>query len=625
MVCCLNPKCEKPLNPDTSKFCQQCGTKLTLLRRRFKMVRLLGKGMFGHTYLAEDRDNLQEPCIVKQLICQAQGTDASQTVVEPFLQEAEQLRRLKKNQHIPSILAYFEENYIPYLVQEYIDGQDLQQVIENQGAFSENQVRALLLELLPVLQTIHDQGVIHRDLKPAHIMRQHSDSKLILVGFCVSKQLSLSQLQQTDSLRENTSYAPPEVFAVDKARPGSDLYSLGATCVHLLTGVAPHALPIQGGEVWVEHWQQHLPQPLSAELKPVLEKLLRTDLAERYTSALEVLREVRGFAKATSRPLPKIPAVRAAQPSGQTAPQAVRSQPKAPAEPTKLQPKPKSSIPSFQAEVAQVDAKGQVVSRQFHPIGHITEDLGKDVTLELAQIPAGRFSMGSPPSEQHRQQTESPQHIVSIPEFYLSRYPITQVQWRLVAALPAVKRELDDSPSHFTGDDRPVESVSWFDVVEFCNRLSLLTGKDYHLPSESAWEYSCRAASNTPFAFGETLNTELANYDGTAAYGAGPTGNFRQQTTRVGKFPANPYGLSDMHGNVWEWCADHWHGNYGNAPVDGSVWQDQYFFACVLRGGAWNTQAASCRSASRIWEAASEQSNHIGFRVACTLVKPASP
>lgn len=619
MVCCLNPKCEKPLNPDTSNFCQQCGTQLTLLRQRFKMVRLLGKGVFGNTYLAEDRDNLYEPCVVKQLICQAQGTETSQTVVEPFLQGAEQLRRLKKSQHIPSILAYFEENYIPYLVQEYINGQDLQQVVESQGPFSENQVRSLLLELLPVLQTIHDQGVIHRDLKPAHIMRQHSDGKLILVGFCVSKQINLSRLQQTDSVRENTSYAPPEVFAVDKARPGSDLYSLGATCVHLLTGVAPHALPIQGGEVWVDHWQQHLSQPLSAELRPILEKLLQTDLAERYTSALEVLREVRGITQGISLPLPQVPSAQASQTASSSP--SFRPQPKT-QRPQQIKPKP--SLPVFQAEVAQVDANGQLINHQNLDISYIQEDLGKGVTLEVVHIPAGRFSMGSPPNEQHRQQTESPQHIVTIPEFYLGRYPVTQAQWRLVAALPAVKREIDAMPSTFTGDNRPVEGVSWFDVVEFCNRLSQLTGKDYHLPSEATWEYACRAESKTPFAFGETLSTEIANYDGTVAYGNGPTGRFRQQTTSVGKFPANQYGLYDMHGNVWEWCADHWHGSYGNAPVDGSVWQDQYFFACVLRGGAWNTQAMSCRSASRIWEAASEQSNHIGFRVACSLTKPVS-
>lgn len=588
-----------------------------MLRQRFKMVRLLGKGVFGNTYLAEDRDNLLEPCVVKQLICQAQGTDVSQTVVEPFLQEAEQLRRLKKNQHIPSILAYFEENYIPYLVQEYIDGQDLQQVIESQGPFTEKQVQSLLLELLPVLQTIHDQGVIHRDLKPAHIMRQHEDGKLILVGFCVSKQINLSKLKQTESVRENASYAPPEIFAVDQVQPGSDLYSLGASCVHLLTGVAPYALPLQDGEVWVDHWQQHLPQPLSAELQPILQKLLQTDLAERYASALEVLKDVRAITKGAARSLPL---KRSNQPIRSYSP--VPS-PRSVSKPQQS-PQPKPSLPSFVAEVVKVDLQGQVIHRQEHDIGYVQEDLGKGMTLDLVHIPVGRFSMGSPPNEPHRQPTEGPQHIVAVPEFYLGRYPITQAQWRLVASLPVVKRELNDQPSTFAGDNRPVEGVSWFDAVEFCNRLSQLTGKDYHLPSEAEWEYGCRANSKTPFAFGETINPEIANYDGSSVYAQEVAGRFRQQTTTVGKFPANRYGLYDMHGNVWEWCADHWHGNYGDAPVDGSCWQDQYFFACVLRGGAWNAQAVNCRSASRIWEAASEQSNHIGFRVTCAIAKPAA-
>ena len=610
MVCCLNPKCEKPLNPDINKFCQQCGVRLTPLRQRFKIVRLLGRGMFGNTYLAEDRDNLYDACVVKQLICQTRGTEASQTVVEPFMQEAEQLRRLRKNQHIPSILAYFEENNIPYLVQEYINGQDLQQVIESQGAFSENQVRSLLLELLPVLQTIHDQGVIHRDLKPAHIMRQHGDGKLVLVGFCVSKQFKFSQLQQTDHVREDASYAPPEVLAVEKVHPGSDLYSLGASCVHLLTGVAPYALPLREQEVWVEHWHKHLPHTISSNLQNLLDKLLQTDVNKRYPSALEVLRDLRTTVKNTSTPVPK------------TAPRPVVTPPEVtPSKPSVQKPPAPNSAPTV--EVVKVDSKGQIVGRKNRPIQLISEKLGKGLTLELVEIPGGRFSMGSPPHEPQRQPPEGPQHIVTVPDFYLGKYPVTQAQWQAVAALPVVKRELEAQPSIFKGDNRPVEGVSWFDVVEFCARLSQLTGKDYHLPSEAAWEYACRGESTTPFAFGETLNTDIANYDGTVAYGAGPVGIHRHQTTVVGKFSANHFGLHDMHGNVWEWCGDHWHGNYGGAPADGSVWQDQYFFACVLRGGAWNTPAVSCRSAARIWEAASEQSSNIGFRVAFSVPKSA--
>nr|WP_299405620.1 bifunctional serine/threonine-protein kinase/formylglycine-generating enzyme family protein [Acaryochloris sp. IP29b_bin.148] len=585
------------------------------LRQRFKMMRLLGRGMFGNTYLAEDRDNLHELCVVKQLICQTRGTGASQTVVEPFLQEAEQLRRLKKNQHIPSILAYFEEDHIPYLVQEYIDGQDLQQTVENQGPFSEHQVQALLLELLPVLQTIHDQGVIHRDLKPAHIMRQHRDGKLILVGFCVSQQVNLSDLQQTDSVRAQVSYAPPELFSVDKSLPGSDLYSLGASCIHLLTGVAPHALPLKEGEVWVDNWQEHLPEPLNPALQAILKRLLQTDVSARYTSALEVLREVRTRIKNPSRPAPSPP-----PPPEKPPAKPVPASPSPAPSPRKLKP----TLPIFPSEVVQVDAHGNIVERQHPSIHYLRVTLDKEISLDLVHIPAGQFSMGSPAHEPHRQAAEDPQHPVTVPEFFLGKFPVTQAQWRIVAALPTVKRELDTQPSTFAGEDRPVEGVSWFDAVEFCNRLSQLTGKDYHLPSEAAWEYACRAGQQMPFAFGETLTPDLANYDGTTAYEKGPTGNYRQQTIVVGKFPANPFGLYDMHGNVWEWCADHWHGNYADAPSDGSVWQDQYFFACVLRGGAWNAQAASCRSAARIWEAASEQSSHIGFRVACTAAKSVS-
>jgi formylglycine-generating enzyme required for sulfatase activity/predicted Ser/Thr protein kinase len=585
--------------------------RLVLLRQRFKMIRLLGRGMFGNTYLAEDRDNLYEPCVVKQLICQTEGIEFSQTVVEPFIQEAEQLRRLQKNPHIPSILAYFEENHIPYLVQEYIDGQDLQQVVESQGVFSESQVRSLLLELLPILQTIHDQGVIHRDLKPAHIVRQQGDGKLILVGFCVSKQVNLSPLQKITSAQEHISYTPPEVFAVNTHYPSSDLYSLGASCVHLLTGVAPHALPFAEGDHWVNHWHQHLPQPISPELQAILDKLLKMEVTQRYTSALEVLKEVRVKTKPQS---PIAPA-----PAAQSILFPVVSN-----QPPPIQKSPQPALSSTSIEVVQVSPKGEIVDRQNHLIHPISENLGKGLTLKLVPIPGGRFLMGSPPNELHRQPTEDPQHMVAVPDFYLGQFPVTQAQWRAVATLPMIKRDINPQPSTFTGDDRPVEGVSWFDGVEFCSRLSQLTGKDYHLPSEAAWEYACRAGSKTPFAVGETLNTDIANYDGTTVYGMGLEGIYRQQTTVVGKLPPNRYGLYDMHGNVWEWCGDHWHGSYTHAPSDGSVWQDQYFFACVLRGGAWNTPVMNCRCAARIWEAASERSHHIGFRVACTLAKPLS-
>jgi formylglycine-generating enzyme required for sulfatase activity len=237
----------------------------------------------------------------------------------------------------------------------------------------------------------------------------------------------------------------------------------------------------------------------------------------------------------------------------------------------------------------------------------------------MVAIPEGRFVMGSPEDEPQRSRSESPQHTVTLKSFFLGKYPVTQAQWKAVAALPQVNRELDPKPSHFKSANRPVEQVSCYEAVEFCSRLSQKTGRQYRLPSEAEWEYACRAGTMTPFHFGETITPELANYNGNDTYGAGVKGDYRKETTPVGSFGvANAFGLYDMHGNVWEWCADQWHGNYEGAPTDGRVWlDDNDNQRHVLRGGSWLGNPRYCRSASRHYIDAVYGYNYVGFRVVC--------
>ena len=227
--------------------------------------------------------------------------------------------------------------------------------------------------------------------------------------------------------------------------------------------------------------------------------------------------------------------------------------------------------------------------------------------------------MGSPDDESGRYEFEGPQHEVTVPPFFIGKYPVTQAQWRQVAALPRVNRRLNSNPSTFKGHDyNPVESVSWEDAVEFCERLSIYTGRTYRLPTEAEWEYVCRAGTTTPFYFGETITTDLVNYGG-SKYGRGPEGESRGKTTDVDSLPnANPFGLYDMHGNVWEWCQDVWQDSYEGAPTDGSAWiegGDQDQRSC--RGGSWNSFPRECRSAYRLRAAPSARYSGIGFRVVC--------
>ena len=243
------------------------------------------------------------------------------------------------------------------------------------------------------------------------------------------------------------------------------------------------------------------------------------------------------------------------------------------------------------------------------------------IELEMVVIPAGTFMMGSPKNEKKRSNNESLQHQVKVSEFLMGRYPITQAQWRAVADLPQEKIALKVAPSRFKGDDRPVEQVNWHEAVEFCQRLSRYTHRQYRLPSEAEWEYACRAGTKTPFYFGETITTDLANYIGNSSYGKGPTGKYRKETTPVGHFKvANNFGLCELHGNVWEWCADPWHGNYEGAPTDGSVWKEEGDDSKrVLRGGSWFNVPWDCRSASRDFNPPGGRDNDIGFRVVCAI------
>jgi formylglycine-generating enzyme required for sulfatase activity len=315
--------------------------------------------------------------------------------------------------------------------------------------------------------------------------------------------------------------------------------------------------------------------------------------------------------------------------------------PPAPVPPAQVQPRPvPSALPAPPASTAapaatdssrlqlfatttcllrKVGGRWRAVRRPLQVEGY-QEEMGQGVALTMVKIPAGQFLMGSPEDEPERSAAEDPQHEVTLDAFFLAQTPITQAQWRAAALWQKVERDLNPDPSNFKGANRPVEQVSWFDALEFCRRLSQRTGRTYTLPSEAQWEYACRAESTTPFHFGGILTPDLANFNGTFPYGSDLKGTFRAQTTDVTSFPANDWGLQDMHGNVWEWCEDHWHGNYDFAPEDDQPWlipaagPDE---GRLLRGGSWDFKPSNCRSASRGQNRPDFVAVGIGFRVCC--------
>jgi len=321
------------------------------------------------------------------------------------------------------------------------------------------------------------------------------------------------------------------------------------------------------------------------------------------------------------------------------------------------------------------------IERKTIKVPFFPELINEKVSLEMMQIPAGVFVMGSPEDELERQDNESPQHVVTVPSFLMGKYPITQGQWQAVVRLTQkIDRDLDPDPSSFKEDfqqpgdraRRPVENVSWHEAMEFCQRLSQYTQRPYRLPSEAEWEYACRAVQlpsssvllnsegmsnhslikewnqiyHQPFHFGETITTDLANYRGKSDkesvwkgnYGRGVQGNYRKETTPVDYFGvANAFGLCEMHGNVWEWCLDQYHPSYKGAPTDGSAWRDKSDpwnddndpwnddshpktrTLRILRGGSWSYSPGACRSAHRYGFYCVNRLKLIGFRVVCAL------
>jgi formylglycine-generating enzyme required for sulfatase activity len=572
---CLNPTCLHQ-NPQGTNFCENCGSKI-LLDDRYRPIKFLGEGGFGRTFQAIDEKRLNTPCVIKQFLPQQVGSAALAKATELFQQEAQRLQELGKHPQIPDLEAFFSQDNRLYLVQDFIDGQNLFEEFQTQGKLNEPQIRTILTELLPVLQFIHDNQVIHRDIKPENIIRS-KNGQLFLIDFGVSKETSGSILTRVGTVTGTPGYAPPEQFR-GMVYHSSDLYSLAVTCVRLLTG---HFQEADGADKLFDtrkmQWQWQKYVSLSQELTTVLETMLQDIPTRRYDSAAEVL-----AALANQKTI--------VIPTSQT--QTFQN--------------PLKQIFQFISPPTNPPKPPTNINVNINAQSSFTEDLGNGVKLEMIAIPGGTFWMGSPANEAERGDNESPQHQVTVPSFFMGKYPLTQAQYQAI---------MGKNPAYFKGNNRPVENVSWDDAVRFCQKLSQRTGKNYRLPSEAEWEYACRAGTKTPFSFGDNITTDLVNYDGTYPYKSAPKGKYREQTTDVGTFPPNAFGLYDMHGNVWEWCEDDWHENYIDAPTDGSAWNSQSGSNTkLLRGGSWYYVAGDCRSANRFRDLRDSRYSFCGFRV----------
>jgi eukaryotic-like serine/threonine-protein kinase len=571
------------------------------LNNRFYILKPLGKGGFAHTYLAEDRGfQARHHCVVKHLDPAKENLPYLDKIKVLFEREADTLAKLSlySNNLIPKLIDRFEQSGELYLVQEFINGAPLSAELTPGKKLTQIATIELLIQILTPLEYCHKEELIHRDLKPDNIMRR-SPTELVLIDFGIAKDMGAASITKHSYggtpgyASEEQQYGQPEL--------ASDVYAVGKIAIQAITGLSPTQLR-RNRDTMAWEWRQHC--NVTDGFAAVLDRMVELLAARRYQNASEALAALRTIpsSKTTLISPPPSPSV---QP------------PAAPVPP----PKPARQKFSFQtAKLEIVTSKTGIlglggetstakITRISGSAEYVTEDLG-GVNLEMIYIPAGSCMMGS-----NEYDSEKPIHRVNLSAFYMGRYAITQEQYQAV---------MGKNPAHFKGSNRPVENVSWDDGMEFCKKLSQLTGNKYSLPSESQWEYACRAGTTTPFCFGETISTDLANYNGNFIYGKGVKGKYRKQTTSVGDFPPNAFGLYDMHGNVWEWCLDTWHENYNGAPTDGSAWIENDNHSHLLRGGSWYFNPVGCRSSSRLRSARDFRLDSYGFRVV-SLPSPGFP
>jgi formylglycine-generating enzyme required for sulfatase activity/tRNA A-37 threonylcarbamoyl transferase component Bud32 len=556
MICCLNPNCQKPINPDGSQHCEFCKTPLIeLLDGRYRIIAPLGQGGFARTYRAENTRIFDTPCVVKQLAPAKQRQGFNQIdpiIVELFEREARLLQKLEGHSQIPRLVDYFNQDGFLYLVQDLIEGKTLAHEFKAKACYTEADVRQFLQNLLPVLTFVHQSGVVHRDLKPSNIMCR-PNGQLVLIDFGVSTELEDSLQTRHSSIAPGT-HGYTAFEQLNKiVKPTSDLYSVGVICFHLLTRRSPSDLWLNYGFSWTQRWQSFLSPEIemSESLTNVMTGLLRQDYQHRYQSPHAVLQDL-----------------------GVAQPGLVFSSPVTP--------------PHSPSDDELTTA---VTTQNF------TEDLN-GVPLEMIYIPAGGLEMGSPNGV--GDDDEHPQHPVDVSAFYMGKYPVTQAQYTAIVG---------NNPSRFKGENLPVEQVSWFDALRFCQNLAAMFRNQYRLPSEAEWEYACCAGTAARYYFGDD-EAQLTDY-------AWYADNSSSKTHPVGQRKPNQWGLCDMHGNMWEWCEDTWHDNYNGAPSDGSAWisENKNDSLRLLRGGSWLNLPWLCRSAFRFRLDADLRYNNIGFRV----------
>jgi formylglycine-generating enzyme required for sulfatase activity len=629
-------------------------------KNRFEIIKELGRGGFGITYLAEDIEKGQR-IVIKTLNAAKQSEPDFTDTQERFMREGFTLKAFDHT-HIVKVYEPIHVDLLWGLVMEYVPGQDLGKYTRAKGSLSEPEAIGYIDQIAQALDYVHHKNFFHRDVKPDNIMLREGQREAVLIDFGLAREYLEEQTIYLSNTLGTELYKPIEQYQKrGRFGPYTDVYALTVTLYCLLTGSPPGG----GGRESISYTsivrkKNHDMGVGEERDKPLWRELVRAGVSERTQKAIKLgmqvepnqrpqtmtkFRELLGLVNSSNCVNPQSglsPISHSKNISEASLPQLqVLEQHSESLLPSSSSPSisrsKKVPLPQISREVGNDSAIISLKSIVNLPQNEgFNENLGKGIKLEMLHIPAGEFWMGSSDEEfsqflsqaQHDLQwndkqvedflkvyDERPRHLVRIKAGYMSKYQITQSQYKLIMN--------GDNPSTFSElKNLPVDSVSWDDAIEFCKKLSKKTGKKYTLPSEGQWEYACRARSETPFNFGATITPIMANYNYNYTYGSKSQEKYqyRRETTPVGTCgKPNQFGLCDMHGNLSEWCLDSWHNSYNGAPPDGSAWIDRgennQVQERLLRGGSWNKAPRDCRSASRDKNKANYRHNCNGFRV----------
>jgi len=603
------------------------------LSDRLRLGELRGQGTYGWVF-AGDLLSLGRSigrCCVK--LCQVSESESADTVLKEMRDCSRWLHPRLMLMQSAGVVRLGPATGLVYVTSELAD-MSLQDILDRGELLDPDEAHTMLEQVAEALAYLHDQRLTHGEVRPANILRTAAGTwKLSGMEFRPPTTGRLEELGPTEHLFV---YRAPETFEAPVESSAVDVWALGVIAHASLTGRLPFAETpglSRGDMIWRilnrDPEPEHLPEPIYAMVRGCLRK----NPEDRWT-AERVVQCLQGDFEPP--PEPEEEPLEVGDPGPPVEPPPPPPPDRKPvgmaialgvvvcgllgglmmaANPVKKQPNvlPGDLVP-WQFYAVHLDTRGRASSQALET-SCIVEQLEEDLPLELIQIPQGEFIMGAPQEEIRREADEGPLHRVKIDAAYMARTEITQAQWAAVAAMPAVNRRLPEYPSRTRGSDTPVNSVSWAEAVEFCERLTQKTGRYHRLPTEAEWEYACRGGTVTAFGFGPTLTTEVANFRGSRPYTPGsPEGLDRLHALAAGYFPvANAYGLQDMHGSVWEWCED-FYAPYTGAPANNPAGPAEGYNR-VVRGGGFRSFAWNCRSAARSHAHPEQRRTDLGFRV----------